>query len=289
MSIQERPLTQSPACEELSFGLRVGGMRVQAKSILPPGTGLTGYSPTLVFLHEGLGSITQWRTFPLAVAQVTGLPALVYDRLGHGQSADHPGPWTASYLETEACERLPEVLAACGIELPILIGHSDGASIALLHAARYPDSPLAVIAEAGLCFVEDHCLESIWRTMHAFLTAHLRDRLRVHHGDRVDTLFHDWSEVWLSPEFRDWSLVHLLPAIQCPVLALQGQDDEFATPDQVRAILQGVSGPAEAMLLPNCRHLPHVQARERVLARISQFIAPLAARARVRPNLGMHA
>jgi pimeloyl-ACP methyl ester carboxylesterase len=277
MSIGERPSPRFPAFEELSFGLRVGGLRLQAKSILPPGTDLTGSGPTLVFLHEGLGSITQWRHFPLALAQASGLPALVYDRCGHGQSQARPKAMDATYLETEAFEQLPEVLAACAIEEPILVGHSDGATIALLYAARFPEAPLGVISEAAHPFIEARCIQGIWRTLHAFETTTLRDRLRTHHGDRVDALFRGWSEVWLSPGFRDWSMVPLLPAVRCPVLAIQSEDDEYGTPDQVRAILQGVSGPAEGLLLPGCAHAPHLHAREPVLARMAQFIEPIAA------------
>ena len=279
MPIGTKPPAHPPACAELGFGLLAGGMRIQAKSILPPGTALTGNQPTLVFLHEGLGSITQWRHFPLALARATGLPALVYDRCGYGKSEARPAPMDRCFLETEAFERLPQVLAACGIEAPILVGHSDGATIGLLHAARYPSVPLGVIAEAAHPFIEPKCIQGIWRTLHAFETTQLRDRLRSHHGAQVDAMFRNWSDVWLSPAFRDWSMVPMLPEIRCPVLAIQGEDDEYATADQVRAILEEVSGPAEGLLVPNCAHVPHFQARDQVLARMAQFIAPLAARA----------
>ena len=272
MSILENASGRAPACEELSFGLMAGVMRIQAKSILPPGTALTGRCPTLVFLHEGLGSITQWRHFPLALARATGLPALVYDRVGYGRSQSPAKPLPPTYLETEAYERLPAVLDACGIEAPVLVGHSDGATIALLHASRFPATPLAVLSEAAHPFIEDRTLQGIWRTLHSFETTSLRERLGAHHGARVDALFRAWSGIWLSPEFRSWSMVHLLPAIQCPVLAIQGEDDEYGSPDQVRAILQGVSGAAEGLLLPGCAHVPHLQAREPVLARMVQFL-----------------
>jgi pimeloyl-ACP methyl ester carboxylesterase len=278
MSIAGKPPTRPQACEELSFSVRAGGLRLQVKTILPPGTSLTGNRPALVFLHEGLGSITQWRGFPLALAAATGLPALVYDRCGYGQSQAWPRPPDPSFLETEACQRLPELLAACGIEAPILVGHSDGATIALLCAARLPRLPLGVLAEAAHPFVEDQTIQGIWRTLRAFETTPLRERLLRHHGLKVDVLFHGWSGVWLSPEFRDWSMVHLLPAITCPVLAIQGEADEYGTPDQVRAILQGVSGPVEGLLLPGCAHAPHHQAREQVMARLMPFIETIVAR-----------
>jgi len=265
-------LSHALACEELSFDIRTGGTRLHAKSILPPGAALTGHRPTLVFLHEGLGSITQWRGFPLALVRATGLPALVYDRSGYGKSGSRPRPMDPSYLEVEACERLPEVLAACGIEAPILVGHSDGATIALLHAARFPHSPLAVISEAAHVLIEPISLQGIWRTLRAFESTPLRDRLRTHHGAKVDEMFHGWSDVWLSPAFQSWSMVELLPAVLCPVLAIQGEDDEYGTPAQVSAITAGVSGPATALLLPGCAHVPHFQAREPVLAAMARFI-----------------
>ncbi len=277
MSTGEKPSIRTLACEELAFGIAAGGSRIQAKSVLPPGTSLTGGGTVLVFLHEGLGSITQWRNFPSALAQATGLPALVYDRCGHGRSAARSGPLGANYLEVEAFERLPEVLAACGIEAPLLVGHSDGGTIALLYAARYPENLVGAVVEAAHPFVEDQTLVGIWRTLHAFDTTSLRERLRAHHGDQVDAMFRAWSEVWLSPAFRDWSMVPLLRDIRCPVLAIQGEDDEYGTPEQIRAILEGVSGPAEAMLVPACAHSPHLQARDQVLERIARFIGRIAA------------
>ena len=282
MSTGERPLIHPPACEELSFGIPAGGSRIQAKSILPPGSSLTGARPVLVFLHEGLGSITQWRHFPLALAQATGLAALVYDRRGHGRSEARDGPLGTDYLEVEAFERLPKVLAACGIEAPLLVGHNDGATIALLYASRFPGVPAAVVAEAPHPFIEDATIRGVWRTLHAFEGAPLRERLRSHHGAQAEALFRAWSDIWLSPAFREWGMVHLLPAIRCPVLAIQGENDECATPDQVRAILEGVSGPAEAMLVPGCAHVPHLQARDPVLARMARFIEPIAANGRSR-------
>jgi pimeloyl-ACP methyl ester carboxylesterase len=228
-----------------------------------------------VFLHEGLGSITQWRGFPLALASATGLPALVYDRRGYGKSEPWARPPGTAFLETEAFEQLPELLAACGIEAPILVGHSDGATIALLFASRFPGQALGVVSEAAHPFVEAQTIQGIWRTLRAFETTRLREQLRAHHGTKADTLFRGWSNIWLAPAFRDWTMVHLLPAITCPVLAIQGEEDEYGTPDQVRAILQGVSGPVEGLLLPGCAHAPHHQARDQVLDAMTRFIGSL--------------
>ena len=272
MSKGTRPSDRGSACAELGFTIPCDGLRLRAKSITPPGTALTGPGPSLVFLHEGLGSIGQWRGFPLALAQATGLPALVYDRAGYGKSDDPRDPPDPSYLEREAWERLPRVLSACGIEAPILVGHSDGASIALLYASSGPGALLGVVAEAAHVFVEDLTIQGIWRTLHAFETTSLRERLKAHHGDRVDQVFRRWSDLWLSPAFRPWTMIHHLPGIRCPVLAIQGADDEYGTPDQIAAITQGVSGPVQGMVLGGCAHVPHLQAKERVLAEITRFV-----------------
>ena len=282
MSTSERPSIRPPACEELSFSIAAGGSRIQAKSVLPPGSALTGGRPVLVFLHEELGSITQWRHFPLALAQATGLAALLYDRLGHGRSEARDRLPGTDYLEVEAFERLPKVLAACGIEAPLLVGHSDGATIALLYASRFPGVPAAVVAEAPHPFIEEATIRGVWRSIHTLESAALRERMRSHHGSQAEALFRAWSDIWLSPAFREWSMVHLLPAIRCPVLVIQGEDDACATPDQVRAILEGVSGPAEALLVPGCAHVPHLQARDLVLAGMARFIEPIAAGSRSR-------
>jgi pimeloyl-ACP methyl ester carboxylesterase len=274
MAIPERSAAHPPPCAELSFGIQAGGAHLQAKTILPPGTGLTGPGPTLVFLHEGLGSITQWRSFPLALARATGLPVLLYDRHGHGRSAPRTGPPDPGYLAREACECLPEVLATVGIEAPILVGHSDGATIALLYAARFPRSPLAVVAEAGHVFVEALTLQGIWRTLRAYETTQLRDQLARHHGAAVDAMFRAWCEVWLSPPFRDWNILDQLPAILCPVLVVQGEADPYGTLDQVQAIFTGVSGPVQGLVLP-CGHVPHLEAVADTLDGITRFLHSL--------------
>jgi pimeloyl-ACP methyl ester carboxylesterase len=260
------------ACDEVAFDVEAGGRRLRAKAILPPGTELTGSKAALVFLHEGLGSISQWRDVPLALAQATGLPALVYDRYGYGKSESLHEAQDPSYLELEAQERLPEVLSACGIQAPILIGHSDGASIALLFAAAFPEVPLGVVSEAAHVFIENVSIQGIWKTLHAFETTPLRAQLARHHGDKVDSMFHGWSDVWLSPDYQEWTMLDRLPSITAPVLAIQGMDDEYGTPAQVEAIMSRVQGPAHALLLPECGHVPHFQARGRVLGSIQTFI-----------------
>ena len=251
------------------FDVTAAGRRLRARRL-----GLPGSKPaeTLVFLHEGLGSIAQWRDVPEALVRATGLPGLVYDRWGFGGSEPLTLPRPRSYLEDEAQVALPEVLAACGIERPLLVGHSDGGTIALLYAAAYPERPVACITEAAHVFVEEISLQGIREAMTAFETTDLPARLARYHGDQTETVFRAWAETWTRPDFRDWVMTERLPAITCPVLSIQGQDDHYGSPAQVAAIVEGVSGPAEPLLVPDCGHTPHHEQRETVLAAMAGFV-----------------
>lgn len=227
--------------------------------------------PTLIFLHEGLGSIAQWRDFPARVAARTGLPALVYERLGHGASSPEPAPRTPDYLHREALDVLPEVMAGAGIEQAILVGHSDGGSIALL-AASDPAIPVAgIVTEAAHVSVEAEALAGIRDTVEAYERAGLRARLAPYHGAGTDTLFHAWSGIWLSEEFAAWNIEDRLSAVRCPVLAIQGEGDQYGTVAQLDAIVQGVGGPVTRMLVPRCGHSPHHEASDAVLVAVAGF------------------
>lgn len=255
-----------------SFFVGAGGHRLRAQWIGAPGAAPDG---TLVFLHEGLGSIPQWKGFPEAVCQETGRRGLVYERWGFGGSEGLILPRPTNYLNIEAEQVLPEVLEACGLTRPILVGHSDGASIALLFAAAFPERAAACISMAAHVFVEDFTLAGIRDVVARWETGDLRARLARYHGDNTETVFRGWAETWLRPDFRDWTMIDRLPRVVCPVLALQGEDDEHGSATQVEAIAGGVSGPVEAALIPNCGHSPHLQAQAVVLARIAAFLAGL--------------
>ena len=253
--------------------LIAAGHRLAARWLRPGATPASDH--TLVFLHEGLGSIAQWRDFPAALVAATGLPGLVYERWGFGGSEPLVLPRPRDYLHREAEQALPEVLAACGIERPVLIGHSDGGSIALLFAAAFPERPAACITEAAHVFVEEVTLAGIREAAALWETTDLKDRLARYHGDRTESVFRGWTETWLRPDFRDWDMTDRLPAITCPLLVIQGEDDEYGTPAQVEAIVAGSGGPAEALLVPDCGHAPHAQQRETVLAAMARFIGRL--------------
>jgi len=266
----DRPTVSTNDIELLS----VNGRRIAVRRIA---WSTSESRPPIVFLHEGLGSISQWRDFPEAVAAATGAPVLLYDRLGHGRSDPLAAPRTPDYLDVEALDWLPQVLDACGVEQACLFGHSDGGTIALLFAAAYPERVNAIICEAAHVFVEEKAIRGIREAVERFREADLEDRLVRHHGDQARVLFYAWADTWLSAEFRHWNVEERLSQIRCPLLLLQGEDDEYATATHLSAIAYKISGPVETGLLMNCAHVPHSQARAVVLERVTAFLRPIFA------------
>jgi pimeloyl-ACP methyl ester carboxylesterase len=235
---------------------------------------IAGAEPALVFLHEGLGSIRLWRGFPEKVARATGRRALVYDRYGYGDSEvlqeEKVG---VRFMHREGLEALPEVLRAARIENPILVGHSDGASIALIYSgSNHPVRGLVVLAPH--VFTEQFNLASIRRIRTAFETTDLPQRFAKYHADPRKT-FYLWNDAWLDPEFERWNIEEYLPGITCPVLAIQGEDDEYGTMAQLEAIRRRVSGPCELLKLPKCGHSPHRDRPEETLAAVVDFVSSL--------------
>jgi pimeloyl-ACP methyl ester carboxylesterase len=231
-------------------------------------------APSLVFLHEGLGSVALWRDFPAKLAQATGAPAVVYSRHGYGASDRLTAPRDVDYMHREALETLPSLRAALGLEEVILIGHSDGASIALIHAGSGRWPVRALILEAPHVFVEDVSVESIAAARTAYAATDLRRRLERYHSD-VDGAFRGWNDIWLNPAFRGWNIEQYLPGVRAPVLAIQGADDEYGTLAQIEAIARGGAGPFERLVLAHCKHSPHRDQEEAVLAAMTSFIARL--------------
>jgi pimeloyl-ACP methyl ester carboxylesterase len=255
--------------------LQAGGHRLEYQIHRPGGASDAHIvsRPTLVFLHEGLGSVALWKQFPRQVAQATGCPALVYSRYGYGKSDRLDAPRGVDYMHREALEVLPEVLARLGVEAPILIGHSDGASIALIHAGSGRWPVRGVVAMAPHVFVEDITVQSIAQAKATFEDSNLADRLGRYHDDVVST-FRGWNDIWLHPDFRYWNIEEYLAGIAVPVLLIQGEDDQYGTVAQVEAIARQVSGPVETVLLPDCAHSPHQSLqKDATIAAIAGLVA----------------
>ena len=255
-----------------TFHVNAAGCRLRVKSIEPQKAKLAKDRPTLVFLHEGLGCIELWRDFPETLCQSTGCPGVVYERKGYGGSARLADPWPLNYLQEESSTYLPALLNECRINDAVLIGHSDGGTIALLAAASDTHSVSAVITEAAHIFVEDITIEGIRQAVKAFETATLKEKLARYHKENTETVFYRWANRWLSPEFYHWNIEEYLPMISCPVLVLQGEDDQYGTPAQAEGIASQVAGSGSARLIPGCGHVPHFQAKDIVLKEMTEFI-----------------
>nr|WP_314623595.1 alpha/beta hydrolase [uncultured Noviherbaspirillum sp.] len=228
--------------------------------------------PVVVFLHEGLGSVAMWKDFPQQFCERHGLRGLLYSRYGYGNSTPRPAgeQWEPDFMHRQAHEVLPALLAALDIDRPWLFGHSDGGSIALLHAARFAENLRGVIVLAPHIFVEDISVSSIRVAREAYLRDGLRERLARYHAD-VDSAFRGWNDIWLDPAFRDWNIEAELPGIRCPVLAVQGEDDEYGTLEQIHGIARKVPQ-ARTLVLPDCGHSPHRDQPEALSREAGNFI-----------------
>jgi len=236
-----------------------------------------GDRPAMVFLHEGLGSRSMWRDFPERLCAASDARGLVYSRPGYGRSSRPAGdgPREPDYLHRQAFEVLPAFLEAAGIGAegtpPWLFGHSDGGTIALLHAARFPERTAGIVVVAPHLFVEDVTLAGVERARAAYPASRVRSRLARHHDD-PDWVFRSWTDIWLDPRFRGWNIEREIAAIRCPVLAVQGADDEYGTMEQVRAIRRSVPH-AELLELEGAGHSPHRDRPDALVAAAAAFIA----------------
>jgi pimeloyl-ACP methyl ester carboxylesterase len=222
-----------------------------------------------VLLHEGLGSVGLWRDFPARLNAATGRRVVAFSRFAHGRSEPPPQPRTPAFFHEEALEVLPEVLARLDAPEPILVGHSDGASIALIHAGHHPVSGIALLAPH--VFVEAVTVAEIRIARERYAEGGLRERMARHHDD-VDAAFRGWCDVWLDPAFRDWNLEADAERVTCPALLIQGVDDPYGTLAQLDRIEARVRGPVTRLELPG-GHSPHLEAPEAVLAAIRDWLA----------------
>lgn len=228
--------------------------------------------PTLVFLHDSLGCTQLWRDFPEKIADRTQCNWLIYDREGYGHSAPmstYRRP--TNYMEQEA-DILNKLLIQLGLQNNILFGHSDGGTIALLTASKYPDHIKAIICEAAHIFVEGITLDGIEASLEAFKTSDLRQRLYKYHGNKVETLYKAWTDTWTSNDYRMWNIEHFLPQITCPLLFIQGEKDEYGSLDQVERTVNQVNGPAQKYIIPDIGHTPHKAVPEEIIKTTTDFI-----------------
>ena len=257
---------------------RIGDKQLEYEWYGPPPT----EAPTLVFLHEGLGCVAMWREFPERLVDKTGCSVLVYSRAGYGKSDPIELPRAVRFMHDEALITLPQVLDAFAIREAILVGHSDGGSIALIHAGGTRDARVrGLILEAPHVFVEEPGLESI-RAIAAdyrnedqkggHMKQQLKKRLERYHGANVDETFWGWNNIWLDPAFRAWNIEEYLPQIRVPVLLIQGEDDQYGTLAQVKAIEAGCQGLVRTAVLPDCGHSPHLDQPERTLEAMMGFL-----------------
>jgi pimeloyl-ACP methyl ester carboxylesterase len=256
--------------------LQLPDRRIRARwlgvSTVPPAD---RYAPTLVFLHEGLGSVELWRSFPEALCARTGLRGLAYDRTGYGQSSAWPSPPGVRYLEIEADVVLPQVLDAAGIEACLLIGHGDGGTIAMRFAAAQPPLLRGIVTIGAPAISEPRTVSSMRQAREAFLSTDLRAGLARYHGENVDGAFWLWNDAWLTPGFEPIDVPRQLPRVRVPVLALQGEHDEYSTVAQLHAVSRGVSGRCETRRMTGCGHAPHLQDEATLVEVVARFIATL--------------
>jgi len=229
-------------------------------------------APTIVFLHEGLGSTSMWRDFPAALAERSGCGALVYSRLGHGGSDPLGAPRPVGFMHQEAQDVLPAVIDHFSLEDTILFGHSDGASIALIYAGARLWPIRALVLEAPHVFVEDRTIEGVTRMRDLYAGSDLPRRLARYHGANTEGMFRGWREIWLLPEFYSWNIEEYLPGVECQMLLIQGEDDEHGTLKQLDAVERQVRGPVERLVLPQCGHSPHRDHPDAVLDASAVFI-----------------
>ena len=253
--------------------LDIGAQRLEYRFVGPP----PGKAPTLVLLHEGLGCVGLWGDFPDKLSTATRAGVFVYSRAGYGKSSAVKLPRPLSYMHDEARETLPRLLDAIGFERGLLVGHSDGASIAAIYAGSHQDHRVGgLVLIAPHFFTEDSGIASIVEAKKAYETGDLRPRLSRWHAD-VDTAFRGWNGAWLDPDFRKWDITEFLAYIRVPVLIVQGEDDQYGTVKQIEVAQQECYCPVEVALVPGARHSPQREAAEPTLKAIAEFVSRVIA------------
>lgn len=225
-------------------------------------------SPTIVFLHDALGSVAQWKNFPDRLGEIVGCNVVLYDRFGHGLSAAEPVPPDEFFLDREALVILPEVLHLLNVKNPVLYGHSDGGTIALIYASCINST--ALILEAAHVLVEDITREGVLKT--SMQKDELIPKLEKYHGDKAQNLFKFWSDLWSGDLMQSWNIEHVLKRIDIPTAIIQGVEDNYGSLAQVDKIAKGVTGPVFTYLMESCGHFPHKENPEKVLEYVNEFV-----------------
>lgn len=280
-AVDAAPRSADPAAPTTMVELAGGPVEVADLDGVGPGAD----QAPLVLLHEGLGSLGLWRSLPADLHAATGRRTIAWSRHGYGQSAVVRTPRDVDYMHREATSALPELLERLGVDQPVLIGHSDGASIALVHAGRAGRAPAgaspvawaqptAIVLLAPHVVVEDVTIAAIEDAREAAETTDLLERMGRHHRD-AEATFRGWNDIWLHPDFRDWDISEHLPGVTCPVLAIQGTEDEYGTMRQLDLVAEGVAGPTSRLELPDCRHAPHLDRPRAVRDAIVAFLDDL--------------
>lgn len=239
----------------------------------PPQSGNVVPAATLVLLHEGLGSVSMWRHFPGHLAEATGCNVLAYSRLGYGESDPYKIPREVNYMHLEGQEVLPQVIAQIDSMEIVLVGHSDGASIAAIYAGDNPDIRIkSIVLMAPHFFTESIALKSIEAAKEAYELGDLRMRLERHHGANTDNAFYGWNGAWLNPAFRNWDITEFLPKISVPILLVQGKQDQYGSSAQLEVVKQRCDVEVEICVLDDCRHSPHLEQEQRTIEAISNFL-----------------
>jgi len=249
--------------------LSIQGRRIEYEFVRGSASG----APVIVFLHEGLGSVAMWKDFPRRIVQETDCSALVYSRYGYGQSDPLAASRRVDFMHDEALKTLPELLDKLGVERPILFGHSDGASIAIIHAGGSGRPVRGLILLAPHVMVEEVAIESIRAAKETYQNTDLRERLGRYHAD-PDSAFWGWNDIWLDPAFRDWNIEAYLQEVKCPILAIQGEDDEYGTMEQIERVAR-LAPDVELLKLAKCGHSPHRDQPSAVVEAASRFVRSL--------------
>ncbi|NJB69620.1 pimeloyl-ACP methyl ester carboxylesterase [Saonia flava] len=228
--------------------------------------------PTIIFLHDSLGCIELWRGFPEKIGELTKCNILVYDRQGYGKSCAFSYSKRDYYYMEQEADLLNELLDFWQLDKAILFGHSDGGSIALITAGKYPNKIRGVITEGAHIFVEDITINGIEEAIKLYKTTNLKTKLEKYHGSKTDEMFWAWASTWTTDEFRNWNIEGFLPKITCPSLIIQGEEDEYGTLKQVENIITQTNGQSTQLVIPNVKHTPHKEVPELILQKASEFI-----------------